>query len=227
MGKCTFILHHFISFCNNRCSVAVISDSLWSHGLQHARLPCPSLSPRVCSNPCPLSWWCYPTISSSVAASSSCPQSLPASGSFSVRQFLYQVVKVLELQLQHQSSNQYSWLISFRIDWYELLGVQGLSRVLSNNTIQKHQFFSAQPSLGFPCGSACKESACNVGDLDSIPGLRRSPAEGKGYLLQYSSLKNSMDCIVHGVAKSLIQLSDFHLQPSLISCSHICTWLLE
>ena len=56
--------------------------------------------------------------------------------------------------------------------------------------------------LGFPCGSAGKESACNVGDLGSIPGLGRSPGEGKGYPLQYSCLKNSMDCILHGVAKS-------------------------
>ena len=56
--------------------------------------------------------------------------------------------------------------------------------------------------LGFPCGLAGKESSCNVGDLVSIPGLRRSPGEGKGYTLQYSGLENSMDCIVHGVAKS-------------------------
>ena len=64
--------------------------------------------------------------------------------------------------------------------------------------------------LGFPCGSAGKESACNLGDLGLIPGLGRSPGEGKGYLLQYSGLENSMDCIVHRVAKSRTQLSDFH-----------------
>ena len=64
----------------------VMSYSLWPHGLQHARLPCPSLSPRVCSNSCPLSWWCHPTISSSVA-SFSCPQSFPTSGSFPVTWF--------------------------------------------------------------------------------------------------------------------------------------------
>ena len=63
---------------------------------------------------------------------------------------------------------------------------------------------------GFPGGSAGKESACNAGDLDLIPGLGRSPGEGKGYPLQYSSLENSMDCIVHGVAKSQTQLRDFH-----------------
>ena len=62
---------------------------------------------------------------------------------------------------------------------------------------------------GFPCGSAGKESACNAGDMGSIPGLGRSPGEGKGYPLQYSGLENSLDCIVHGVAKSRTQLSDF------------------
>ena len=64
--------------------------------------------------------------------------------------------------------------------------------------------------LGFPCGSAGKESVCNVGNLGSIPGLGRSPGEGKGYPIQYSGLENSLDCIVHGIAKTWIQLSDFH-----------------
>ena len=63
--------------------------------------------------------------------------------------------------------------------------------------------------LGFPGGLAGKESACNVGDLGSIPGLGRSPGEGKGYLFQYSCLENSMDCIVHGLSKSWTRLSDF------------------
>ena len=64
--------------------------------------------------------------------------------------------------------------------------------------------------LGFPCGSAGKVSACNVADLSLIPGLARSPEEGKGYPLQYSGLENSMDCIVHAVTKSWTWLSDFH-----------------
>ena len=64
--------------------------------------------------------------------------------------------------------------------------------------------------MGFPGGSAGKESACNAGDLGSIPGLGRSPGEGKGYPLRYFGLENSMDCIVHGVAKSRTRLSDFH-----------------
>ena len=70
--------------------------------------------------------------------------------------------------------------------------------------------YPLQPSLGFPCGSAGKESACNVGDLGLISKLGRSPGEGKGYPLQYSGLEKSMDCIVHGVAKSQTRLSDFH-----------------
>ena len=64
--------------------------------------------------------------------------------------------------------------------------------------------------LGFPCGSDGKESACNTGDLGSVPGLGRSPEEGKGYPLQYPGLENSMDCIVHRVAKSQTQLINFH-----------------
>ena len=66
--------------------------------------------------------------------------------------------------------------------------------------------------LGFPCGSAGKESTCNMGHLGSIPGLGRSPGEGKGYPLQYSGLENFTDCIVHGVAKSWKQVSDFQFQ---------------
>ena len=65
-------------------------------------------------------------------------------------------------------------------------------------------------TMGFPGGSAGKESTCNAGDLGSIPGFGRSPGEGKGYALQYSGLENSMDCIIHGVAKSQTRLRDFH-----------------
>ena len=71
--------------------------------------------------------------------------------------------------------------------------------------------------MGFLGGSDGKESACNAGDLGSIPGLGRSTGEGKGYPLQYSGLENSMDCIVHGVANSQTRLSDFHFNVSLSS----------
>ena len=68
--------------------------------------------------------------------------------------------------------------------------------------------------MGFPCGSAGKEFSFNVGDLGSFPGLGRSPGEGKGHPLQYSGLENSVDCIVHGIAKSRTQLSNLHFTHS-------------
>ena len=73
--------------------------------------------------------------------------------------------------------------------------------------------YSSDLSEGFPYGSAGKESTCNAGDLGLIPGLGRSPGEGKGYPLQHSCQENSMDCIVHGVTKSWTRLSDFHFSP--------------
>ena len=72
----------------------------------------------------------------------------------------------------------------------------------------------------FICGSAGKESTCSVGDLGSIPGFGRSPEEGKGYPLQYSGLENSMDCIVHRVAKSWTRLSNFHFHFTFICFIH-------
>ena len=82
------------------------------------------------------------------------------------------------------------------------------------------------PSLCFPCGSAGKESACNVGDLGSTPGLGRSPGEGKGYSLQYPGLGNSMDCTVHRIAKSQTRLSNCHflLEKGMATCSNILAW---
>ena len=91
-------------------SCSVVFDSLWPH-----RLPCPSQSPGICSNSCPLNWRCHPTISSSVTPFSSCLQSFQASGSFQWVSSSHQVAKVLELQPQHQSFSEYSGLISFRI----------------------------------------------------------------------------------------------------------------
>ena len=84
-------------------SLSVMSNSLWPHGLQHARLLCPSPTPGAYSNSCPLSWWCHPTISSSVIPFSSHLQSFPASGSFKWVSSSIKVATVLEFQLQHQS----------------------------------------------------------------------------------------------------------------------------
>ena len=93
--------------------------------LQHARLPCPSLSPRVSSNSCPLSQWCHPAILSSVVPFS-CPQSFPASGSFSSESALHiRWPKYWSFNFSINPSNEYSGLVSFRIDWFDLLAVQG------------------------------------------------------------------------------------------------------
>ena len=102
-----------------------MSDSLGLHGLKHTRLPCPSLSPRVCSNSCPLSWWCHPTISSSVAPFFSCPQSFPASVFSNELALRIRWPNCWSFNFSIGPSNKYSGLISFRIDWLDLLDVQG------------------------------------------------------------------------------------------------------
>ena len=121
-----------------------VSDSLRPQGLQHARLPCPSPTPRACSNSCPLSWWCHPTISSSVVPFSPHLQSFPASGSFLMSQFF----------TSGGISSSTSVLSMNILDWFPLgltglisLKSKGCSRVFSNTTVQKHQFFGAQLSL--------------------------------------------------------------------------------
>ena len=126
-------------------SCRVVSDSLWPDGLQHTRLPCPSSTPRVDSNSCPLSQWCHPTISSSVVTFTSCPQSFLASESFQLSQFFTSggqsigvpaSTSVLPMNIQ-------DW---FHLGWLCGISLQskGLSRVFSNTTVQKHQFFNAQ-----------------------------------------------------------------------------------
>ena len=105
-------------------SVTQLCPTLWPHGLQHTRLPCPSLSPGLCLNSSPLSWWYNPTISSSVAPFPLCPQPFPESGSFLWVSSSYQVAEVLELQFQHQFSNEYSGLISCRIDCWSAMQSQ-------------------------------------------------------------------------------------------------------
>ena len=131
----------------SQISCSVVSNSLQPHGLQHARFPCPSLTPGAYSNSCPSSRWCHSTISSSVIPFSHL-QSFPASGCFPVSQFFTlgghsigasALASVLPINIQ-------DW---FSLGWTGLTSLQskGLSRVLSNTTVQKHQFFSAQLSL--------------------------------------------------------------------------------
>jgi len=114
--------------------LCVCSDSLWPHGLQHARLPCPSPTPGACSNACPSSQWCHPAISSSVIPFSSCLQSSPASGSFNKSVLCIRWPKYWSFSLSISPSNEYSGLISFRMDWFDLFAVQGTLRSL----IQHH-----------------------------------------------------------------------------------------
>ena len=106
-------------------SCSVVSDSLWPHGRQHARPPCPSPSPETCANVCPLSQWYHPTISSSVIPFYSCLLSFPASGSFPLSQFFASDGQSNGTSTSIGPSNEHSWLVSFSIDWFELLVVPG------------------------------------------------------------------------------------------------------
>ena len=125
-----------------------MSDFLQPHGWQHARPSCPSLSPRFCPSSCPMNWWCYPTISSSATHFSFCLQSFPASGSFPVS-------RLFASGGQSISTSASSSVLPVSIQgWFPLgltglisLQSKGLSKVFSSSTVQKHQFFSIQPSL--------------------------------------------------------------------------------
>ena len=137
-----------MNFSSVQLSRSIMFNSLRPHGLQHARLPCPSPTPRACSNSCPLSPWCHATISSSVVPFSSCLQSFPASGSFLISQFFASggqsigalaSASVLPMNIQ-------GW---FPLGLTSFISLQskGLSRVFSNTTVQKHPFFGTQLSL--------------------------------------------------------------------------------
>ena len=128
-------------------SRSVVSDSLWPHESQHARPPCPSPTPGVHSNSRPSSQWCHTAITSSVVPFSSCPQSLPASESFPMSQLFAwggqnNGVSASASFLPKKSQGLSPW------EWTGWISLQskGLSRVFSNTTVQKHQFFGAQPS---------------------------------------------------------------------------------
>ena len=131
--------------CIFQLSRSVTSDSLWPHRLQHTRTPCPSPTPWACSNSCPLSQWCHPAISSSVVPFSSCLQSFPASESFPMSQLfpsggqsngVSASASVLPMNIQG----------CFPLGWTAWISLQskGLSRIFSNTTVQKHQFFGTQ-----------------------------------------------------------------------------------
>ena len=145
---CSLLTFLVPSFYSVQFSHSIMSNSLWPHGLQHTRLPCPSPTPGACSNSRPLSRWCHPTISSFVVRFSSRLQSFPASGSFQMSQcftlggqsiLVSASVSVLPVTIQDWSP--LGWT-----GWISLLS-KGLSRVFSNTTVWKHQFFCTQLSL--------------------------------------------------------------------------------
>jgi len=129
-------------------SCSVVSNSLWPHGQQHARPPCPSPTPGVYSNSCPLSQWCHPTISSSVVPFSSHLQSFPASGSFQMSQLFASGGQSIGVSASTSvlPMNIQDW---FPLGWTSWISLQfkGLSWVFSNIIVQKHQFFGTQLSL--------------------------------------------------------------------------------
>ena len=144
-------------------SVSVVSDSLQPHGLQHARPPFPSPTPRVYSNSCPLSQWCHPTISSSAVPFPSCLQSFLASGSFQMSQFFTsggQSIGVLT-STSVLTMNSQDW---FPLAWTGWISLQskGLSRIFSNTTVQKHQFFGTHHAVLFIFKEKWNDSFYNV-----------------------------------------------------------------
>ena len=152
------MLHQFYkSFLNNyfksmfgsiQFSHSVMSDFLRAHGMQHARPPCPSPTLGAYSNSCPSSWWYHPTISSSIVPFSSCLQSFRESGSFQMSQFFTLGSQSIGVPASASilPMNIQDWFPSGWTGWISLQS-KGLSRVFSNITVQKHQFFSAQLSL--------------------------------------------------------------------------------
>ena len=129
-------------------SHSFVSDSLWPHGLQQSRLPCPSLSPGVCTNSCLLSHWWHPTISSSVALFSSCSQSFPASESFPISWlFTFGDQNIGALDSASVCSVNIQGRFPLGLTGLVSLLSKGLSRAFSSTTIWKNQFFSTQPSL--------------------------------------------------------------------------------
>ena len=132
-----------IKFCSVQFSHSVVSDSLRPHESQHVRPPCPSPTPGVYSNSCPWSWWCHPAISSSVIPFSSCPQSLPASGSFPMSQlFAWGGQSIGSFSFSISPPNEHPGLSSFRMDWLDLLAVQGtLKSLLQHHSSKATQNF--------------------------------------------------------------------------------------
>ena len=141
-GRVKFLFLQTFCYYNDsivQFSCSVMSNSLWLHEPQHARPPCPSPTPGVCPNPCPLSRWCHPTILSYVVPFSSCPQSFPASGSFPVSQLFSSGGQSIRVSASTSVPpvNTQDWSPLGWTGWISLQS-KGLSRVFSNTTVQKH-----------------------------------------------------------------------------------------
>ena len=140
-----------------------MSDSLWPHEPQHARLPCPSPTPRTSSNSCPSSQWCHPIISSSVVPFSSCLQSLPESGSFPRSQFFTSGDQSIRASALVLPMNTQDWL-PLGLTGLISLQFKGLSSIFSNTTVQKHKVFGAQPSLWSNSHITSTNNTCRINE---------------------------------------------------------------
>jgi len=227
--SCQFILKVLLLLSSHW----VLSNSWQTHGLQHTRLICPPLYPEIYSDSHPLSQWYYLTISFSSAPFYFCLQSFPAPGTFLMNQLFASGSQSIGASASASvlSMNIQGWFSLGLIGLVSLL--KGLPKVFYRTTVQKHEFFGAQPSLGFLGGSDGKESTWKAEDLGSIPGLGRSPGGEHGNPFQNSCLVNP-----HG-QRNLADYSSWGhneldmtewlstAQPSFWSSSQIHIWLLD
>ena len=205
---------------------SVVSISLQPHGLQHARLPCPSPTPEAYPNSCPLSRWCHPTISSSVLPFSSHLQSFPASGSFQMNQLFASGYQSIGVSASNHSS---------RMDWLDLLSVKGtLKSLLQHHSSkasilrQSHPYMTTgreiqiettvkkqcvPTGMGFPGDSEGKKATCNKRDLSPIPDWENPLEEGMAIHSSILAWRIPRDIIawratIHRVTKSQTRLNN-------------------
>ena len=178
-----------------------MSDSLWLHGLQHVRLLCPPLSPRVCSNSCPLSWWCHPTISSSVTPFSSCPQSFPSLGSFQISRLFASGGQSIGASASALPMNFQSWFPLGLASLISLLPVQFSCSVMSDS-LWLYGLQHARP----PCPSASPgvySNLCSLSPCCPRDSQESSPAP------QFKSFSSLLFSLLYGPTFTSLHL--FHI----------------